>query len=303
MNVEHLTTLEMWMDSVSKNGSLIKYTPEHFKTPELCAAAVENDPSVVSLIPQTQEIYNAIIPRPGVKIPKKFRTPDITWKQAMYLTTDNDINTMSKENITPELCWKSVKYDGAMIFYVPEEYLTQELLDEAVIVKPPSRGTYPIIYMTAEMCMPAVSRKGELLKYVPKQIHTPELCNAAIYNYPLAIQWATRTQELCENAVKLNPKAIVDVDLEFKTQEMCDNLELFEGVGNHIPLKFMTPELKKKIDDYYESKGYKTYGNIKIRESERYVDEYTANNSVILEDGSRVLKTSIQVHDLIDERV
>lgn len=88
MNVENLTTLEMWMDAVSKKGSLIEYAPEHFKTPELCAAAVENDPRAVSLIPQTQEIYNAIIPRPDVKIPKQFRTPYITWKQVMYLSSE-----------------------------------------------------------------------------------------------------------------------------------------------------------------------------------------------------------------------
>lgn len=210
---------------------------------------------------------------------------------------------MPKDQITPELCWKSVKYDGAMIFYVPEEYLTQELLDEAVVTKYPPRGTYPIVYMTAEMCMPAVSRKGELLKYVPQRIHTLELCKAAIANYPRAIQWATRTKELCENAVKANPMAIVDVDLEFKSQEMCDNLGLFEGVGIYIPPKYMIPELRKKIDDYYESNGYKTYGNIKILESPHYVDEYTANNSVILEDGSREFKTARQVRDLIDARV
>lgn len=212
-----------------------------------------------------------------------------------------DLQYVPDEYITPEVCIAAVKHNAKNIQHVPKHIRTSEMCIEA-IKQDPRAIIYYISDTTKEMWIEAVSRLGELLENTPSKYKSKELCEVAVKNDPLALKWVDihQTQEMCDSAVSRDSQAIVYAKDKFKTQAMCDNLELVDGIGKYIPSEFMTPELKKKLDDYYERNNYATIGPIKVF-TEYCIQTSPCKYYIIKEDGASSIISEPKLHDLLEK--
>lgn len=150
---------------------------------------------------------------------------------------------------TPRVCLKAIMLDALLIDSVPEENMTDEILNIAIDSKPKSVLLVPLTRLTKQLYIRAVSLKGMLIKDVPKgfslteamcsaavkqngltykelpdHYRTPSLALAAVSQNGLALDQVHETDmnfEVCMAAVKSNPKAFVYVPKEMENFELC----------------------------------------------------------------------------------
>jgi len=112
-------------------------------------------------------------------------------------------------------------FTAFLLFFVPDEYKTQEL------------------------CSLAVGMEGRAIKYVPLQMRNPELCRKAVVNIFAALEYLDeneKTEELCQMAVRQRGEALEFVPEKFNTKELCTEAVKKE----HRMLKFVSEALKTK---------------------------------------------------------
>ena len=132
--------------------------------------------------------------------------------------------------------------------FIPEEYITKELLELAVKQNGLALRYVQEEYRTPDLCEIAIQQDGRLLLYVPKKLRTKELCELAIKEngYALAdIPYSLITKELCELAVKQNGLALAHLLGEHRFNEDIYKLAVQQNgrALGYVPEKLITPEL------------------------------------------------------------
>lgn len=173
--------------------------------------------------------------------------------------------------VTLELCMAAVKQNGASIEYVPSHLVTEELI-RAAIDNSPSSVVHVKEKLTPELWKEVLARDGTMLYNLERK--TNELCTIAVEQNPKAIAYAAQTQELADLAFKKDSSVLNRINDEFITQEMCDTVEMTNGIEHIIPDRFMTPEIQKKIDQYYSTKKALT---------DAWIQAVTANADAVLD--------------------
>jgi len=98
---------------------------------------------------------------------------------------------LPKEEITFELCCKTIKMDKTLLKFVPYKYRTNELL--ALIKHFNGIMKYiPPKFKTFEICLDAVKRNCYDLKHVPKKFKTKELCVSAVIHSKWALKYVPK---------------------------------------------------------------------------------------------------------------
>ena len=110
-------------------------------------------------------------------------------------------------------------------------------------------------FVTQEMCNEAVQRNPWMLEFVPDQYKTQEMCNEVVQNDPWVLKHVPDqfvTQEMCNEAVKSepDPEMLEFVPDQYKTQEMCNEaIQSEPEILEFVPDYFVTQEMEEFIDD------------------------------------------------------
>lgn len=157
---DRLLSTSLCLTAVAENGSALRYVPEEMRGLEMCLAAVRNDRGHVGLAMKC-------VPRSVVLGP-----------------------------FGRDLCSRAVRQDSMAIAYVPPEYVTEEMADEAV------RHSYPGRW---ENCAFA---NGMYLRHEP--------------DWPIGhIPERVMSRQLAETSVALFPASIESVPVEYVTEDMA----------------------------------------------------------------------------------
>lgn len=143
-----------------------------------------------------------------------------------------------------------------------------------------------------------VAQNGMNLENVPDDLKTETICLMAVVENPMAIRYAVQSQKLVDFALSRDHRVFAWIDDEFKTQEMCDSISLFEGVEAHIPEQYKTPELVDKIRKYYIDRGgaLKRIENATSSRIVNNVPKYTLPREI----ESLVTSSDLAVFDYLD---
>jgi hypothetical protein len=149
---------------------------------------------------------------------------------------------LTKEIQTPQLCKEAVEYDGTLIEYI--DNVTIKLYKIARHTN--KKNNYYSISLnhvkkqTPELCMYAVKEDWTMLRYVT--IQTVELCVEAIKQNTDARKFIKHyTPEIYLQLIKCNPMLLNEVDLNMKTQQLCEiAVNLDPCALQYVPSIFQT---------------------------------------------------------------
>lgn len=139
------------------------------------------------------------------------------------------LKNFKKENVTYNMCLVAVQSNGEAISYVPEQYRTEEIYQEACKHGGMVLGRVPKEYMSKEICEYAIASTGLALQYVPD---------------------AYRTMELCKKAVSCSSQAYWYVPIEYITPEFV--VEVAHNSKYSYSTISSLPDSLKKSPFYYE---------------------------------------------------
>lgn len=205
-----------------------------------------------------------------------------------------ELKYIPTSELSHELCMKAVCQNGLAIKDVPEKFHTPQLYLEAV---KQNVITLEHVEQTQSLCDVTVELDGLAIKYVEDAYKTADLCKKAVQNNPFAIRWTNQSPDLCLMAVQGNSEAIIHIKDEYKTKDICDAVVAspFVGAGKYLPDDF-----KSKFDEFYNKKGYTTFGPIKIY-MKRCIHTYPCKHHAILEDGSSSVLSAITILRILQE--
>ena len=204
----------------------------------------------------------------------------------------NDLAYVPTVYVTKRMCEECVERDGVSLRYVPWKMRTSEMCLKAVKQNADAMMYVPEELITVEMCREAVRGNGKAVKRVPERFRADEeVCRLAVENCPSAIGDVEQTRELCEMAVRADRKAIEYVREEFKTPGMCEWVceAPFLGVAKCIPAAMMTEEMRRKLEGFYEGRGYtkfegKSGGDVWV-DMGSCIQTFPCKHPVVLESG------------------
>jgi hypothetical protein len=125
---------------VKKLGNNLQFIKK--QTPEICLAAIKNDPfALVYIQEQTSELCLIAVKISGISLP--------------YVREQ-----------TPEICLEAVKQNGSALQYVREQ--TPEICLEAV--KNNSWALRYVIKQTIDICYEAINRDSNVIQYIDRSI-------------------------------------------------------------------------------------------------------------------------------------
>ena len=146
------------------------------------------------------------------------------------------------------------------MLYVPDQYKTQEMCNEAVHMKPYSLEFVPDHLKTQEMCNEAVRIKPYTLKYISDPFKTQEMCIKAVEIGQWALEHVPMnliTQKMCDAAVSKDPYSLQYVSDWFLMQDQvkiwhndddyCDDDEIAEWYNEYKKLKAQKTQIKKEL--------------------------------------------------------
>ena len=113
--------------------------------------------------------------------------------------------------------------EGLTLTDVPEEYLTTELCELAILKNPRNLLNLSIKFLTYELYKIAITNDGIMLRCVPYQFRTEEIYRLAIQNYPYVLEYVPdelKTEEMCRIAVTNDGRTLIYVPRRFKTEEL-----------------------------------------------------------------------------------
>jgi hypothetical protein len=135
-----------------------------------------------------------------MKVPKEFITNEMIYTafRSKYNFYDLNLGEFDKKFYDYELCLTAVKANAYSIGFVPEEFMTNEMVLAAV--KAPYGFCCGVLYnidkkyYTSEVCMAAVTKNGFSLAYLPENIQTPEVIEAALSSTEWALSYIKNTE-------------------------------------------------------------------------------------------------------------
>lgn len=212
-----LKTNELCYTAVSNNGRALKFVPEELITNQLCEIAVSQNGLSLSLVPEgfiTKELCYKAVSNDGSAleyVPYKMRTLKLSKKAVSHFSLPSEKD--------------QYKYP---IAFVPERYLTEELLTTAIKYCPLSlrdMPTTPNVRKNAKKIYNlAASLNGLTLRYIPANYYSKSMITAALQNDPRSIQYVPDrfiTQELVNTLFEQNYMTFLYFTQEYITLDMC----------------------------------------------------------------------------------
>ena len=120
---------------------------------------------------------------------------------------------------------EAVRNKPSMIYFVPDQYRTQEMCNDAVRTEPHSLEYVPDHLKTQKMCNKSVSLDPYLFFKVPDKFLMVEMCERAVIYAHWCIKDVfdrLKMAEMCNEAVRREPCMLGHVPDHFKNQGMCE---------------------------------------------------------------------------------
>lgn len=187
----------IWDYLLFLDNSIFENTPDEFKTPEICVAAVQKDPRNFTLCPKELQTYELAT---------------IT----VQSHTQEALGCIPKELIDRELCLKAVRTSPMSFEFVPKEYIDKEMV-KAAVYSSNTQWCYRWVFSDAEdfldreLCLRIVEVRSHFVKNLPKRILTPDFLMEAVQKNPYVvcdIPDELKTDELYMAAYSVDPSVI-----------------------------------------------------------------------------------------------
>lgn len=208
-----------------ENGCSLIVIPKHFRTSELCQAAVELHWTNLGAVPpryKTKKICECAL---------RQSFGAIAFLPSRFITKDIAVQAVGHSLEIVEEAKEKHRYISWPIKYVPVDMLSEELIQLSISVAPESICCIPVERISHETAMLLVRKDGLSLKDLPEMYKSDrEIIKVAIANNPLAFRY---------------------IDNKRKTRKLCD------AVFNQTPLDLMKRlryAFPEKYRDEYEEK-------------------------------------------------
>jgi hypothetical protein len=190
-------TLETFIQKISKTGWLLTKIPKEKRTPEMCLAAVLENPWMLKHVPEDMrprfEMCLKAVSKNGLTlefVPDDLKTPEMCLKAVSYSREDSCVLLFVPETMrTPEVCLAAVSQNGMDLQWVPDRMKTLEVCRAAVLNNGYVLDHVPESMITPEMCDRSVSLDPRMLQFVPESMRTHAMCYAAVSKNELLIKW------------------------------------------------------------------------------------------------------------------
>lgn len=235
-------TYELCELAVSQNGLALKYVPNKFLLEHICDIAVSNNGRALEYVPEFMR---------SLELVEKAVTH---YYEKCYDTGLKNINNKGE---------RLSDFNNYPIAFVPEKFMSDELLIKSVTYSPFCIKDIPNRKLTKELINIAVSNNGLSLEFVPRKRITNKIVNLAVSSDPLALQYVPKkyiNQELSNYAFELDYHSFSYIPEEYITVEMCLKL---------IQMK------KVIIEKFYESDtNFITFANfpLEMRNNKQIID-------------------------------
>ncbi len=212
-----LVTIDLCEIAVTQNGLSLQYVPQNLKPRRLCDIAVSNNGRALEYVPEWKV---------SLELSQKAVSYYLNIPYQSYYETWEDYQKKCERHIADSQkhgCGLG-EYQKYPIAFVPNEFLTKELLEKCVRYSPLSLRDVPSKKKTKELVKLAVSLNGLALKYVPPRWYTEEMVAIALENNSLAIKYVPAnyiTQELCDRLFDTDYRTFPYFPENFVTFEMC----------------------------------------------------------------------------------
>ena len=89
------------------------------------------------------------------------------------------------------MCKNAVKKLSYLLRYVPDQYKTQQMCDEAILENDGTFNSFPYSYKSQEMCIKATENYFPELEFVPEFYKAQKLCDKPVNTYPSTITFVS----------------------------------------------------------------------------------------------------------------
>lgn len=156
------------------------------------------------------------------------------WEKQV-LKNNMSLAFIPKEYLSMHLCEEAVKLDPHAIRHIPQKYFKDEYFCSKIILYAPELlETIPQNFLTEKVCMSVVVANSELLGKLPMEKRTLNVCECAIeyetvlwdgeHGYSSVLRYVPETlrnQSLCMRAVRTWYEALEFVPEHVLTDAMC----------------------------------------------------------------------------------
>ena len=205
--------------AVATDGSLLFLVHDEYRTPAICELAVCHDSSLTSGFCALRNVPTAIIAsdqgrslcEKAVKhnplslryVPENY----VTAEMALEAVRNSSPGSMHEPDLRHNQPWFKSACDWP-IKYVPERYMTPELVQISFNISPCCIDSVLEEYLTEELCMLSVRNDGKSIRFIPSELVNKELVEAALEQSPRAIEFVPprfQTKNRCLKMLALDP--------------------------------------------------------------------------------------------------
>lgn len=228
------------------DGKALKFAAKKLITGELCEIAVSQNGLALEYIPDKlmfmygrswhKKLCQMAASSNGLAleiIPKEFVDAEIVENAVLGKMdmTENEVCAWAKFPIA----------------YVPDEYLSKELIERAVKKYPLCIKDVPANRISKALSVAAVKGNAYALRFVPRRFITDKMVAMAISQDVWMVRFVPEehlSQELCDDCFKKDMSLMACLPMRFITQEMCleviakDMFGVFESFEEHMDRKY-----------------------------------------------------------------
>lgn len=185
---KRLQTPEMVKYALEHDGYSLKHVSKKLLTEELCRVALTNNGRALCYVPEryiTKGMCEFAVEHNGTAIefvPKEWITPRLAYKAVCGCSNlcskyaDYPIKFIPQDIVTDYLINESVKCAPFSIKNIPEKDITEKLLFMAVSIEPSSVRYIPKHMLTKKLCDRAFGKNPFVIEYIPEEFITTEMC-------------------------------------------------------------------------------------------------------------------------------
>ena len=246
------STPEIYAQDVELDWKNLRLVPENMKTEELCLIALKSNPDAMEFVPENirESLHNHDFNEKG-----KMTQQEMEDVKSVFCSIflDGTFASLPPERRTELVCLAALQADPMHLKYVPEKYLSDELILSVLRMNGAMLSDIDENRRTPEMYAAALETDGRALMYFPKETITPECAMKAVKLDGTALEFVPEnliTPELCRAALSsiavdyevIEYVPFPDVCLEHLKKIERNNGDVFLVFGSINP-KTITPEM------------------------------------------------------------
>lgn len=232
----------------------LAYFPNEYKTYELCQVAVRKNGHMITYVPE------------------EHKTEEM-WKDAIKTNPYCVYSIKDRDSFNQEF-WSYAITHKVQLWYVPQQYITQEICDRAVKNDSYNFRSVPNKFKTKEMCEMLikdpryVSVQPGALEHIPEQFITQELCDRFIIlgrdfysfeyiptkyiNKEIREAIVMRYHEIARAEQLTLTPILKNMSEDIMTQQMCEEA-VKEQIDNllYVPDKYLSHKMRKIVVKKY----------------------------------------------------